>query len=97
MSKVLRFDSEDPNDDADNSANKNTSNEVERPSGAEESALVRVIVKVNTGGYVPAGFRVRSRVDEELFTAETTEADLTVAADDPRVESVARARRLDLT
>lgn len=83
MSKLLRFDDED-------------ANHLARSSDACESGLTRVIVKVNTQRYVPTGFRVRTRIDDELFTAETTEADLAIAADDPQVESIARARRLDL-
>ncbi|GAA3688261.1 hypothetical protein GCM10023081_26980 [Arthrobacter ginkgonis] len=91
MPKVLRFDDDPHRDDSHHDARQ-----AEQRPPAEGDAVVRVIVKVNTGGYVPAGFRVRTRVDEEMFTAEATEADLTVAADDPRVESVARAHRLDL-
>lgn len=83
MSKILRFDDED-------------GNHLVGASDASESGLTRVIVKVNTEGYVPTGFRVRTRIDDELFTAETTEADLATAADDPHVESIARAHRLDL-
>jgi hypothetical protein len=87
--KVLRFDKDPHRGDPRRDARQ-------AEQGPPADAVVHVIVKVNTGGYVPAGFRVRTRVDDEMFTAEATEADLSVAAEDPRVESVARARRLDL-
>lgn len=97
MPKVLRFDDDAHRDNTGrDDANREAAPQGEQPPPAEGDAVVRVIVKVNTGGYVPSGFRVRTRVDDELFTAEATEADLTVAAEDPQVESVARARRLDL-
>ncbi|WP_427007925.1 hypothetical protein [Pseudarthrobacter sp. H2] len=84
MPEILRFD-----DDSDKSPDS-------RSSGAGGSEPVRVIVKVKTPGYVPAGFRVRTRVDDEFFTAEASESDLSGATRDPQVESVARAQRLDL-
>ncbi|GER23469.1 hypothetical protein NCCP1664_19650 [Zafaria cholistanensis] len=96
MPKVLRFDDEPhrgaPHDGGPHDGGPGP----ERSGPSEGSPAVRVIVKVNTGGYVPDGFRVRTRVDEELFTAEASEADLTRAAGDPHVDSVARARPLGL-
>lgn len=51
-------------------------------------------MKVNQSGYVPAGFAVRTRIDDSMFTAEATEADVAAAVSDPRVESVERSHRL---
>ena len=84
MPETLRFDDE--------------SNEIPDPrsSTAGESEPVRVIVKVKSPGYVPSGFRVRTRVDDELFTAEASESDLATATIDPQVESVERGQRLNL-
>ncbi len=55
---------------------------------------VRVIVKVRKPGYVPSGVRVRTRIDDVMFTAEAAEEALAAAREDPHVESVERARPL---
>jgi hypothetical protein len=54
----------------------------------------RVVVKVSTPGYVPAGFDLRTRIDETMFTADAWPADLAAAEADPQVESVDRGRDL---
>ena len=61
------------------------------------SATSRVIVKARTPGYVPPGFTVRTRIDDVMFTADAPAAAVAAATDDPHVESVERARPLDLT
>ncbi len=65
-------------------------------AGEGRDGPTRVIVKVRKRGYVPAGFDVRTRVDDLLFTAEASEADLVTAGADPDVESIERGRRLRL-
>ncbi len=67
----------------------------DRQEGSD-SDLARVIVKVRRSGYVPDGFRVRSRVDDLLFTAEAPRSTLRGAEGDPDIESVEYPRRLTL-
>jgi hypothetical protein len=47
--------------------------------------------------YMPSGFTVRSRIDEYLFTADCTGADLRAAQGDLKVQSIAPSKRLRLT
>jgi len=68
----------------------------EERSAESDSDLARVIVKVRRPGYVPDGFRVRSRVDDVLFTAEAPRSTLRGAEDDPDIESLEYPRRLTL-
>jgi len=63
----------------------------EPPAGDDPA---RVIVKVRRPGYVPDGFRVRTRIDDILFTAEALESDVAAAQADPDVVSVERGRPL---
>lgn len=67
----------------------------EKTRGLEGGQPVAVIVKVKEPGYVPEGFRVRSRIDACLFTADATPQGLEAAEHDPRVESIAAAERLE--
>lgn len=60
----------------------------------EAQEKVTLIVKVNEPNYVPEGFKVRSRVDEQMFTAECSSDDLAAARRDPHVVSLAPARQL---
>jgi len=60
--------------------------------GAAET--VSVIVKVAKPGYVPPGFRVRARIDEQMFTADCEGAALGRVDADPDVVSVALSRKL---
>ena len=62
--------------------------------GNDEDEDVTLIVKVHTPNYVPPGFNVRSRIDEQMFTAESSRAALAAAQQDPNVESLAPARKL---
>ena len=62
------------------------------PEGEPER--VRLVVKVAEPGYVPAGFEVRTRIDDVLFTAEAEEEAVAAAAADPQVQSMERARGL---
>jgi len=55
---------------------------------------VSVIVKVREPRYVPAGVTVRSRIDDEMFTASCRAGQLRELEKDARVESVALAQRL---
>jgi hypothetical protein len=59
-----------------------------------DSKAVSAIVKVKVPNYVPAGFTVRSRIDETLFTADCSGSALRSAQEDPNVESVALSKRL---
>jgi hypothetical protein len=59
-----------------------------------DAETVAVIVKVAEPGYVPPGFRVRSRVDDCLFTADVEGAALARVEDDAKVVSVSISRRL---
>ena len=40
------------------------------PENATYGQILRAIVRVRQAGYVPAGVRLRSRVDATLFTAD---------------------------
>lgn len=61
---------------------------------SEGPGRTRVIVKVREPGYVPEGFRLRTRVDDLLFTADAAEAAVAVASADPHVESIERGATL---
>ena len=65
-----------------------------KPVTARDDEVVLVIVKVKEANYVPGGFKVRSRIDDEMFTAECAGADLRAAQSDPKVESIALTKRL---
>ena len=65
-----------------------------RASRPRADEKLTVIVKVHVPNYVPGGFDVRARVDEYMFTAECSNAELTAAQADPNVESIAPARKL---
>ena len=56
--------------------------------------LVTAIVKVRKSGYVPPGLTVRSRIDEEIFTASGTATAIDAAGRDPEVVDVSPAKRL---
>src|SRR5207247_93448 len=49
---------------------------------------VRMIMKVRTPDYVPRDIEVRTRVDPNLFTAESNVGELQKLQDDPHVESI---------
>jgi hypothetical protein len=55
---------------------------------------VSAIVKVREPNYVPSGVTVRSRIDETMFTTSCRAGQLRALESDPRVESVALAKRL---
>ena len=55
---------------------------------------VTAIVKVKQPRYVPAGVKVRARIDDMMFTASFAGALLASLDADPDVESVALAERL---
>lgn len=55
---------------------------------------VRAIIKVNRPGYVPEGIKVRSKIDDEMFTAEFGAFLLETLEDDDGVMSVAVSKRL---
>jgi hypothetical protein len=61
-----------------------------KPRKREEE--MSVTVKVSQPGYVPKGMKVRSRIDEYFFTANTSRDDLNEAGNDPLVESISPAR-----
>ena len=62
-----------------------------------DESTTHVIAKVRTPNYVPPGFEVRTRIDATMFTADASHHAVTAAGDDPDVESVALARRLNRT
>ncbi len=55
---------------------------------------VLAIVRVREPGYVPPDIQVRSRLDDELFTAEFPAGRLATLRADDRVASVELSRRL---
>ncbi|MDT7785973.1 MAG: hypothetical protein QOF58_4392 [Pseudonocardiales bacterium] len=61
---------------------------------ADDHTPQRVVVKVRTPGYVPPGFTVRARIDDELYTADASEVQVAAALKDPQVISVEHGRRL---
>lgn len=65
-----------------------------KAKAASAPARVSVIVKVNEPGYVPAGMKVRRRIDEYLFTASGPVATVDKLPTDPKVASVAAAERV---
>ncbi len=80
--------------------NKSTNPGRLEPSGDREpaklapDAQVQAIIKVRREGYVPAGVRVRSRIDGEMFTGEFQAGALERIESDENVVSVAPSRRL---
>lgn len=64
----------------------------EAPGPPDQPVLA--IVKVCQPGYVPEGVEVRSRIDDELFTAEIPAGRLQQVRDDPQVASVEMSRNL---
>lgn len=58
--------------------------------------LVEAIFKVNKTDYVPAGVRVRSRINATMFTGELQNAVLEQMEDDTNVVSVSLSKRLRL-
>lgn len=89
----LRFDTPDP-EGPEGPAGAGARSKTEASAAPPPRRRTRVIVKVRTRGYVPPGFDVRSRVDDTLFTALAHPASIQQANGDPRVVSVAPARRL---
>ena len=69
-----------------------TKNDADQP--ADE--LVEAIFKVNKADYVPAGVRVRSRINATMFTGELRNAVLDQMEYDTNVVSVSRSKRLRL-
>ena len=61
---------------------------------AAAGGSVKVIVRVQTAGHVPAGARLRSRIDQNLFTAEIDSSRLADVAADPDVVAISPARRI---
>ena len=66
--------------------------------GAERrpDKLVEAIFKVGKADYVPAGVRVRSRINATLFTGELQSAFLEQIEDDTNVVSVSLSKKLRL-
>jgi hypothetical protein len=52
------------------------------------------VVEVNRGGYVPRWLKIRSRIDDTIFTADLETAALGRLEKDPQVKSVAVSMRL---
>lgn len=57
----------------------------EKPSPGQQ---VKAIVRVSEGGYVPPGVNVRSRIDDQIFTAEMPADRVPALREDARVVSV---------
>lgn len=87
MSDGLRFDSEPADDDTGPATELRAV-----PPGRAGDGGRRVIVKVRRPNYVPAGFDVRTRVDDVLFTASASPEALAAAGADPEVESISAPR-----
>lgn len=64
------------------------------PGSDDPDETLPVIVKVNEPRYVPNGFEVRTWIDDLLYTAEASRADVDAADADPNVHSIDRSRRL---
>jgi len=64
------------------------------PTPPDASAPVEVIVKVRKAGYVPKGVTVRARVDDFIFTADTTADILDKLRGNRLVVSVAQNQKL---
>ena len=58
--------------------------------------LVEAIFKVNKADYVPAGVRVRSRINATMFTGELQSAVFEKIEDDTNVVSVSLSKKLRL-
>jgi hypothetical protein len=67
--------------------------DVSREAFAPEQNLL-AILKVHEPGYVPPGVRVRSRIDEHMFTAEFPAAVLEAIRADARVAAVELSKTL---
>lgn len=58
--------------------------------------LVEAIFKVTKANYVPAGVRVRSRINATMFTGEVQGSYLDQIEDDSNVVSVSLSKKLGL-
>ena len=67
-----------------------------RPAHSDRDRVVTAIIKVKTAGYCPEKVKVRSQVDDHLFTAEIKTGDLDGLEADPEVETVSLSRTLPL-
>lgn len=61
---------------------------------SKEGQKVSVIVKTTKANYVPTGVKLRTRIDDFLFTADTSSQHIDKLHDNPGVESVSVNKRL---
>jgi len=64
------------------------------PNSNNSDKLVLSIVETKIPNYLPAGFTERQRIDEFMFTAESTLEDFHKAESDPNVEAIDKSRTL---
>jgi hypothetical protein len=57
---------------------------------------VSLIVKVNKPGYVPEGFDVRTRINDYIFTADSSPATLQLHEHNQNIESISPSIRLKM-
>jgi hypothetical protein len=67
---------------------------VELEAGQGPTGTVEAIVCVERDGYVPAGVKVRARIDATMLTGEMPASLLPRLENDPLVASVAVSRRV---
>lgn len=60
----------------------------------DDNETVEAIIQVKTPDYIPQDVKVRARVDERIFTCQTTYGVLKRLKDDPQVESVKTSETL---
>ncbi|MBI3409337.1 MAG: hypothetical protein HY040_13415 [Planctomycetes bacterium] len=63
---------------------------------ADPKALLTAIFKVKPAAYVPSGVKVRSRIDDHMFTGSFKGSILRELETDPKVVSVALSKRLKM-
>lgn len=73
---------------------KKLKQETPRESDLKPGERVLAIVRVRQAGYVPAGVHLRSRIDDEMFTADFDAERLAGLRADPQVASIELNQRL---
>lgn len=64
------------------------------PQPEKPNTVVEAIIKVDSKSYVPAKIKVRARIDEFMFTTETTTEQLELLKDDEKVISVQKSQKI---
>lgn len=77
-------------------ANLSVNPEPEGTPALDPEREISAIFKVRQRGYVPDGVKVRSRIDEEMFTGSLRVKHLKSLAKDEKVASIAPAEPLQI-